>query len=219
MDNNTTKKVVMEIKNVDKKYGNKYLFQNFNLQVYENEMVCIAGASGSGKSTLLNMIGMFEFPDAGEIRLFNQKQPKVESKAGRKLMHDKILYLFQNYALVDNESVDYNLEIPMIDNKLSKQKKKELKLEALRKVGLSTPLKEKIFHLSGGEQQRIAIARGYLKQFDLLLADEPTGSLDEKNRDEILKLLTNFQKAGKTIIIVSHDPVVMNYCDRIVRIS
>lgn len=116
------RKVVLELRGISKSYGNRTLFENFDLTVYENEMVCIAGASGSGKSTLLNIIGMFEKQDSGEVELFGSPLPKADSKAGRKLMHDHILYLFQNFALVENESVDYNLEIPMIDSRMSKKK-------------------------------------------------------------------------------------------------
>lgn len=213
------RKVVLELKGISKSYGNRTLFENFDLTIYENEMVCIAGASGSGKSTLLNIIGMFEKQDSGEVEFFGSPLPKADSKVGRKLMHDHILYLFQNFALVENESVDYNLEIPMIDSGKSKKEKQKAKIDALSRVGLKVPLDEKIFHLSGGEQQRVAIARGFLKEFDLLLADEPTGSLDEKNRDEIMNILQEFQKAGKTIIIVSHDPVVMSGCQRVARIG
>lgn len=212
------RKPVLELKGISKKYGSRTLFENFNLTVYENEMVCIAGASGSGKSTLLNIIGMFEKPDEGEVLLFGKPLPKADSKEGRKLMHDHILYLFQNFALVENESVDYNLEIPLLDSRMSKKVKQRAKTQVLNRVGLKTPLKEKIFHLSGGEQQRIAIARGYLKKFDILLADEPTGSLDEMNRDEIMRILYEFQKDGKTIVVVSHDPVIMDGCQRVVRI-
>lgn len=181
-------------------------------------MVGIEGASGSGKSTLLNMVGMFEQPDEGEIFLFGRPQPKVDSREGRELLHDHIFYLFQNFALVEDETIDYNLEIPLMDSPLGRKEREDLKRRALEQVGLQLPLKEKIFHISGGEQQRVAIARGYLKDFDLLLADEPTGSLDGKNRDAIINLLDQFHQKGKTIIVVSHDPVVMESCQRVVEI-
>lgn len=210
---------VLELQGITKQYGERVLFQKFDLTVFENEMVCIAGPSGSGKSTILNIIGMFEKQDAGVVKYRHEVLPKADSKAGKELMRNNIFYMFQNFALVENESVDYNLEIPLLNKKLAKQKKRELKNDALRRVGLKVALKEKIFHLSGGEQQRVAMARGYLKDFDLLLADEPTGSLDEGNRDEIIALLKDFQKEGKTIVIVSHDPVVMKSCDRVVNIK
>lgn len=212
-------KTIVELKHLSKAYGERKLFQDFNLTVKEGEMICIAGPSGSGKSTILNMIGMFEKPDQGEIYFKGEILPTPSTKAGRKIMHDHIFYLFQNFALVEDESIDYNLEIPLMDTKITKKAKRQMKEKALAKVGLSASLKEKIFHLSGGEQQRAAIARGYLREFDLILADEPTGSLDEKNRDEVIKLLKGFQQEGKTVIIVSHDPVVMESCERIIKIQ
>ena len=209
---------ILEMEHIVKQYGDRVLFQDFSLSVQENEMLGISGASGSGKSTLLNMIGMFEKPDSGDIRLFGKPLPTAESKEGRKLMHSKLFYLFQNFALVENQSVDYNLEIPMMGKKITKSEKKNRKMKSLEKVGLNVSLSEKVFHLSGGEQQRVAIARGYLKDFDLLLADEPTGSLDAANRDEVIEILKQFHRDGKTIVIVSHDPVVMQNCQRIIRI-
>ena len=166
----------------------------------------------------MNIIGMFEQPDSGEVRFNGTQLPKADSRAGRKLMHDNIFYLFQNFALIESESVDYNLEIPMMGTKISRKEKQYRKKSALERVNLAGSLNKKIYHLSGGEQQRVAIARGYLKNYDLLLADEPTGSLDEKNRDEIISILKSFIDAGKTIVIVSHDPVVINSCQRIIRI-
>lgn len=209
---------VLELKGISKRYGDRILFQDFDLTVYENEMVCIAGESGSGKSTLLNMMGMFDTPDRGEIWFMGQVLPAADSQAGKELMRDKIFYLFQNFALVESESVGYNLEIPLLGGKISKAEKVKMKTDALRRVGLNIALNEKIYHLSGGEQQRVAIARGYLKKFELLLADEPTGSLDKQNRDGIISLLQEFQKDGKTIVIVSHDPIVMEHCERVIRI-
>lgn len=209
---------ILEMKHIVKQYGGRVLFQDFSLSIQKNEMLGISGASGSGKSTLLNMIGMFEKPDSGDIRLFGKPLPTAESKEGRNLMHSKLFYLFQNFALVENQSVDYNLEIPMMGKKITKSEKKNRKMMSLEKVGLNVSLSEKVFHLSGGEQQRVAIARGYLKDFELLLADEPTGSLDAANRDEVIEILKQFHRDGKTIVIVSHDPVVMQNCQRIIRI-
>ena len=210
---------VLELQHISKRYGDRVLFHDFQLTVNRGDMICIAGPSGSGKSTILNIIGMFEQPDEGQVLLYGKPLPKADSRAGRELMRDHIFYLFQNFALVESETVDYNLEIPMMDMHLPKKEKERKKREALERVGLKTSLKEKIFHLSGGEQQRVAIARGYLKNFDLLLADEPTGSLDGKNRNEIIGILKDFKNDGKTVIIVSHDPVVMDHCERVIRIG
>lgn len=211
---------VVRISGLNKKYGDRVIFHEFNLLVHSGEMLCVSGQSGSGKSTLLNIIGMFEQADSGEIYLFEKKIPKAESKEGKALLKNRLFYLFQNFALVTDASVDYNLEIPLLESRIPKNEKLMMKKNALKEVGLDyLSLKEKIYHLSGGEQQRVALARGYIKKFDLLLADEPTGSLDEKNRDAIISILDRFHDAGKTIIIVSHDPMIMEHCEKHVRID
>ena len=210
--------MICKLNDISKAYGSYVIFNGFNLEIDEGEMVCIKGASGSGKSTLLNLIGMFDVPDSGEIELFGKTSPKINSKDGRFLMREKIFYCFQNFALVDNESIRYNLNIPLINRHLSK-KEKDLNIKmALQKVGLEKNLDEKVYCLSGGEQQRVAIARAFLKNYDLVLADEPTGSLDADNRDAIMNILTDFHERGKTIVIVSHDQAVINRCNRVIEI-
>lgn len=210
--------MICKLNDISKAYGSYVIFNGFNLEIDEGEMVCIKGASGSGKSTLLNLIGMFDVPDSGEIELFGKTSPKINSKDGRFLMREKIFYCFQNFALVDNESIRYNLNIPLINRHLSK-KEKELNIKmALQKVGLDKNLDEKVYCLSGGEQQRVAIARAFLKNYDLVLADEPTGSLDADNRDAVMNILTDFHERGKTIVIVSHDQAVINRCNRVIEI-
>ncbi|WP_026505541.1 ABC transporter ATP-binding protein [Butyrivibrio sp. NC3005] len=213
------KELVVEFRNVTKSYGSNTLFDNFNMTVTSGEMICIAGGSGSGKSTILNLIGMFDKPDRGEIYLFGKKIPKINSKEGREVLRTKLLYIFQNFALLGDKTIDYNLDIPLLNSKLSSKDKAKMKQDAIKKVGLEKSLKTKVYQLSGGEQQRIALARGYLKDFDLILADEPTGSLDATNRDLVISMLRNFNKNGKTVIIVSHDPIVMRACDRVITLD
>ncbi|HCC01156.1 MAG TPA: bacteriocin ABC transporter ATP-binding protein [Ruminococcaceae bacterium] len=209
-------KTICRIDHVVKRFGKNVVLNDFSLCVQPGEMLCIAGASGSGKSTILNVIGMFENVNEGQIYLFDNPQPKLNSKKGRFLLQSKILYLFQNYALVDDKSVSYNLEIPLLTSKKSKKEKELLKRDALEKVGLTVPLSQKIYQLSGGEQQRVSVARGFLRPFDLILADEPTGSLDEDNRNAIFQILSQFHDAGKTVILVSHDHYIIEHCSRVV---
>lgn len=210
---------ICELINVSKNYDSHSVLNDFSHSIYEGEMVAITGNSGSGKTTLLNIIGLLENPDQGQIKLFGERSPKIGSKASTILRRNRIAYLFQNYALIDEESVDYNLEIPLIYSKQSKKEKQKMKASVLKKVGLEQSLKQKVYRLSGGEQQRLAIARILLKQSDLILADEPTGSLDEENRNMILKVLKELNSAGKTIIIVTHDPYISTACDRVVHLS
>ncbi|WP_018130195.1 ABC transporter ATP-binding protein [Effusibacillus pohliae] len=210
---------VCELIEVRKSYADHVVLDNINLTVYEGEMVAITGKSGSGKSTVLNLIGMLERADRGIIKLFGKEIPRVGSARANKLLRTRISYLFQNFALIDNATVDYNLEIPLLYSKKTKKEKQEMKREALEKVGLNILLSKKIHALSGGEQQRVAIARILLKPCDLILADEPTGSLDSENRNEIINILNGLNELGKTIIIVTHDPEVAKACSRNIKLS
>lgn len=209
---------VCKLINIEKNYKNKEIIKGFNLTVRKGEMVAITGKSGSGKTTILNIIGMLEKPDSGTLELFSCLQP-IKGNKKNKLLRERISYLFQNFALIDNTDVNQNLEVPLIYSKKSKKEKQKIKEEALIRVGLNISLKQNIHELSGGEQQRVALARLLLKPSDLILADEPTGSLDAKNRDEIMGLLREINNEGKTIILVTHDMAVSNICDRIISLS
>lgn len=209
--------MIIELKNINKSYSNKYLFKNLDFSIKKGEMVAITGPSGIGKSTLLNIIGLIDKPDSGEVVICSNKNPFDKEKVKLKLFRDNIGYLFQNYALVDNYTVSKNLDIAL--EYVKNKNKKRLKEEALEKVGLLDKLNNKIFELSGGEQQRIALARLMLKEKDIILADEPTGSLDEDNRDIILKLLKQLNDEGKTIVLVTHDKTVANMCNREINIK
>ncbi|MED3854928.1 putative bacteriocin export ABC transporter [Priestia megaterium] len=204
---------------VNKSYNKKLVLNSIDLKVYKGEMVAITGESGSGKTTLLNIIGMLEKPSDGEVQLFEQDISSISAIERAQILRTKVSYLFQNYALVENADINYNLEIPLIYSKKTKKEKKKMKIEALNKVGLDIALNQKVHELSGGEQQRVAIARLFLKSCDLVLADEPTGSLDSTNRDEIIKLLKILNEQGKTIIIVTHDEFVVKECKRSIELS
>ena len=209
--------MVIELKNINKNYGNKYLFKNLNFSIKKGEMIAITGASGSGKSTLLNIIGLIDKPNSGEVSICGNKNPYDKEKIKLNLFRNNIGYLFQNYALVDNYTVSKNLDIAL--EYVKGKNKNKLKEEALDKVGLLDKLNNKVFELSGGEQQRVALARLMLKKNDIILADEPTGSLDEDNKAIILKLLKELNNEGKTVVIVTHDKVVADICDREINIK
>lgn len=209
--------MVIELKNINKNYGNKYLFKNLNFSIKKGEMIAITGASGSGKSTLLNIIGLIDKPNSGEVSICGNKNPYDKEKIKLNLFRNNIGYLFQNYALVDNYTVSKNLDIAL--EYVKGKEKKKLKEEALDKVGLLDKLNNKVFELSGGEQQRVALARLILKENDIILADEPTGSLDEDNKAIILTLLKELNNEGKTVVVVTHDKVVADMCDREINIK
>lgn len=206
---------VIKIKNIKKSFGNKIIFYNFSENIFKNEIVAIVGKSGSGKTTLLNMIGGLEKIESGEIYINNLR---VIGKNKIELYRNQVSFLFQNFALVDEWTVEKNLKIALTFKKREKGSSEILKV--LKMIGLEDKLKEKIYKLSGGEQQRVALARIYLQDNPVILADEPTASLDKENRDLVFSLLRKLQKEkGKTIVIVTHDQELANFCDRVIELS
>lgn len=196
-------KTQISLKNITKEFPNKVVFNNFSLDIEPNKKILIMGSSGSGKTTLLNIIGLLETIDSGETIHFGYKNLKINTRAASRLLREKISYLFQNYALIDSDTVYNNLIIALKYNRT--KNKKELIEKALNQVGLSGFQKREIFTLSGGEQQRVALARLIIKPSEIILADEPTGNLDDKNAFEIIRILDYLNSLGKTIIMVSHD--------------
>lgn len=211
-------KAIVRINNLQKKYKDKQIFNGLNLMIMKGQITTIFGPSGVGKSTLLNIIGTLESFDDGDVNLFGMNAPKINSKQSMLLRREKISYLFQNFGLIDDQSIKQNLEIACQYMHTSK-KEKQLKInKALQTVGIELDIKTKIYQLSGGEQQRIAIARLLLKPSELILADEPTGSLDFKNRNFIIQKMLNLKSKGKTIVIVTHDPEFKKISDNIVHL-
>lgn len=208
---------VISIQGLEKNFGKKTVFSGFSLEIPEGSFTVISGASGSGKSTLLNIIGLLEKKGKGETVHFGQKNIKPFSTKATNLLKDKIGYLFQNYALVDNATVEYNLKLAMEGHDTSKENNRVK--EVLEAVGLTGFEKKKVYQCSGGEQQRVAIARLMLKPCELILADEPTGSLDHENKMKVVDLLKGFQRAGKTVVLVTHDEDLMHLGEPLIRID
>ncbi len=201
---------IIELSHINKSYGDHIILNDFSLQISQGTFIAITGKSGIGKSTLLNIIGLLEKADSGTLTLCGAKNPTLRSKEGQLLLRTKVGYLFQNFGLIDEETVLYNLKISSRFLHLTKNDETARIRDVLKKVGLSGVEKKKIFQLSGGEQQRVSVAKLLLKSPNIILADEPTGSLDSENRDTIMALLQDLNKAGKTIVVVTHDQAVKN---------
>ena len=209
---------MIELKNITKGFGQKAVLDNVNLKVNKGEMIAIMGSSGSGKSTLLNIIGLIEKPDSGTILLNNKIYDKIDNHQTTLAHRNLIGYIFQNFALIDNETVSQNLDVALTYSNISKKDRQNKKMEVLKYVGLPNKIDSKIYELSGGEQQRVSLARVMLKPCEIILADEPTGSLDEETSEEILKILKHLNQQGKTILIVTHNVDIANKCDKIYKI-
>lgn len=202
---------MITIKDLTKTFEDKVVFSNFNLTIEDGDFVIFSGPSGCGKTTLLNMIGAIEQIEKGSI-LVDGMDIKVK-KNHLLYFRQKIGFLFQNFALVDNKTVKENLKL------IRKDCQTDLSIEdALRIVGLEDKLNKKVYTLSGGEQQRIALARLMLKKCDIILADEPTGSLDKNNAEVVLGILKQLNKDGKTIILVTHDEDIKRQGSKVVNL-
>ena len=209
---------MIETVNLSKSYGNHVVINSLNLKIKEKEMVAIVGPSGCGKSTLLNIIGQIDDKYDGTLLIDEKIMNKLNQSQKEKFIRYHINYLFQNFALIETETVKENLLIGLEYSKLKKQEKNERIAEVLKKVKLEKTLNKKVYELSGGEQQRIALARIMLKPGNIVLADEPTGNLDKDSSLLVMKVLKELQKDGKTIIIVTHSEEIASQCDRIVEL-
>ena len=203
---------MITIKNLNKSYGEKVLFDNYNLKIPDKSFVIINGESGRGKTTLLNMIGGLEKPDSGEICIDGIELTSLKNK--KDFYKETVGFLFQNFALLENKTVRQNLSM------IKKDTRTDCTIEqAIRRVGLEKELDKKVYKLSGGEQQRVALARLMVKKCSVILADEPTGSLDEKNAKTVIKILRELNEMGKTVIIVTHSQKLVDSEDFVVRLN
>lgn len=202
---------MIEGKNITKRFGGQVLFDGFNFVIEDGEFVCFSGVSGAGKTTLLNIIGLLEPLDGGEL-LINGIKYKT-NRQRLQYFRTEVGFLFQNFALIENKTVEQNLEI------VSKQNRTEFSImEALEKVGLQEKLHSKVYTLSGGEQQRIALARLFLKKCNIILADEPTGALDKRNAEMVMDILCDLNQRGKTVILVTHDEQIRQMARRVIKL-
>lgn len=199
------KNEIVSLSNIQKKIQDKPIFSIHAFTVSKGDFVTIKGVSGSGKSTLLNILGMNDTVSSGEYLFEGVETAELKAKEKLKIKRNKISFLFQDFGLVEEETINFNLEIGLKYSKLSRKEKVKQKKEALNAVNLNKKLSTTISSLSGGEKQRVALARIILKPSILILADEPTGSLDSLNRDIVTDILFQQSIDGKAVIIVTHD--------------
>ena len=211
---------ILELKNVNKSYDGRKIIDNLTISIPENSLVAITGKSGSGKSTILNMIGLLESIDSGSIKINGNSIPNINSSKATMLRRKTINYLFQSYALISDITVLDNLMVAMEFLDLSKKEKNDKIDKVLKDLDIFILKNKKVNTLSGGEQQRVALARCILKPGNLILADEPTGSLDPKMAEIVFELIKYLRdKYNKTVIIVTHDISLANKADFIVDLS
>lgn len=215
---------IIEIKNIEKSFGtgeNRFqVLKEISFTARKGEFISLMGASGSGKSTLLYLLGGLDYPDSGEIILGDKDIAHMNDKELSKFRRSKLGFVFQFFNLVQNLSVEDNIMLPLImDGKNSKKYADKL-TEILEITGLGDKRKSFPNQLSGGQQQRCAVARAVIYQPDILLADEPTGNLDSKSGEDIMKLFRKINKEKEiTILMVTHSDKCAAYADRITTLS
>jgi len=209
---------MIELQHIWKQFGSRIIFSDLNLNFQSGMVYALIGDSGCGKTTLLNMLAKLETFDKGEIVY---KGKSLTSLKNEEFYRNELGYLFQNFGLLESQTIRENLELGLIGKKQNKKQEKErLLLQALQAVRLDyLSLNQKIYELSGGEAQRVALAKIILKDPPLILADEPTASLDPKNSKEIMEILLELRNANRTIIIATHNPSIWKMADQVIHLS
>ena len=208
MDN---REVLLEVKNVSKIYGDLHALKEVSFQVRNGEWVAIMGSSGSGKSTMMNIIGCMDKPSIGEVILDGQDITKESQNSLTKIRREKIGLIFQQFHLIPYLTALENVMVAQYYHSIPDEQEA---LQALERVGLKDRAKHLPSQLSGGEQQRVCIARALINSPEIILADEPTGNLDEVNEKIVIDILTQLHKEGSTIIVVTHDLEVGDVAER-----
>ena len=208
MDN---REVLLEVKNVSKIYGDLHALKEVNFQVRKGEWVAIMGSSGSGKSTIMNIIGCMDKPTMGEVILDGQDITKESQTSLTKIRREKIGLIFQQFHLIPYLTALENVMVAQYYHSIPDEQEA---LQALERVGLKDRAKHLPSQLSGGEQQRVCIARALINSPEIILADEPTGNLDEVNEKIVIEILKQLHKEGSTIIVVTHDLEVGDVAER-----
>lgn len=212
------KKPLIQLNNIIKSYQNGdqelNVLKGIDLTVYEGEFLAIMGPSGSGKSTLMNIIGLLDRPTSGDYSLNGKQVEELKEKELARVRNEEIGFVFQQFFLLSKLSALQNVELPPIYAGVGASKRRQLAKQFLEKVELSERMKHLPSELSGGQKQRVAIARALVNNPSIILADEPTGALDTKTSIQIMDLLTELNREGKTIVMVTHEPEVADFATR-----
>ena len=190
-----------------------------SLIVNTGEYVAIIGQSGSGKSTLMNMLGCLDVPSSGEYILNGQNVSRLTDDELSDIRNQEIGFIFQGFNLIPSFTAVENVELPLLYRGVGKRERHELAVKALEKVGLSKRMEHKPSEMSGGQQQRVAIARAIAQAPPVILADEPTGNLDSGSSKEIIQILKELHKEGRTVILITHDNEIAAQAKRVIRIK
>lgn len=189
-----------------------------DLDIEKGDLVAIVGHSGSGKSTLMNMLGCLDTPTSGKYVLDGQDVASMTDNQLADVRNKEIGFIFQGFNLISNLDAVENVELPLVYRGVSKNERKQLAMEALKSVGLEDRMKHKPNEMSGGQQQRVAVSRAVAAKPPIILADEPTGNLDTKSTQEIMEILKELHRSGRTVIIITHDEEIASQAHRVIRI-
>lgn len=221
MERSKTGSPLIELKNITKTYTNgkqeTHVLKGLDLTIYEGEFIMIMGKSGSGKTTLMNIIGFLDQLTSGTYKFREEDVSTLNENQKSEYRNENFGFIFQQFFLIESLNVQQNVELPMVYSGLnSVQEKKEKAESFLELVGISEKLRSKTSELSGGQQQRVAIARALINDPLLIMADEPTGALDSETGKNIMEILSRLNKAGKTIVMVTHDEDLTAYASRVI---
>ncbi len=212
----------IELRDVKKVYrvGNEdiYAVNGISLKVKEGEFLCVMGASGSGKTTLLSLMGCLDKPTSGKVIVEGVDTSELGDKELTEIRRDKIGFVFQQYHLIPTLTAFENVELPMLLKGIAKKERERRAMELLKIMGIDKAANRKPSELSGGMQQRVAIARALANNPKILLCDEPTGNLDTKSGEVVMNLIKQQNEKGVTVVLVTHDPDISKYADRVVKI-
>ncbi len=190
-----------------------------SVSIEEGEFVAIIGQSGSGKSTLMNMLGCLDVPSSGSYKLHGKDVAGLSDNELSDIRNKEIGFIFQGFNLIQNLTALENVELPLIYRGISKGKRKQLSRDALAKVGVENRMDHKPSEMSGGQQQRVAIARAIAQAPPIILADEPTGNLDSGSTKEIMQIMKDLHKEGRTVILITHDNEIAAQAERVIKIK